>query len=224
MYPFFPDPLFGWFFLAVLFALLAVAAWKDYQSMTVPKWLTVPALGLWDPCSMSARGVMFRQMRPSLPAWALGDQGPAVGGLDGLLFALAGFLVAFALFFLLWILGACGGGDVKLFAALGAWIGPGLTISVLIVTIGVVFCFLLGRMVTQLSTGRWKDFQQTANAAKPLQQTGTTGRHSRKRALSFALPLMISVALVLPWSLRSDLRLGAVPHLDANEKEHVHAR
>ena len=46
MSAFFPDPLFGWIFLAALFGILAVAAWKDLRAMMVPKWLTVPALAL----------------------------------------------------------------------------------------------------------------------------------------------------------------------------------
>src|SRR4051812_34982983 len=102
MSAFFPDPLFGWIFLAALFGILAVAAWKDLQAMLVPKWLTVPALAL---------GVLFNVVRgvwlssSGHAAWIFGESGPALGGLDGLLFSLLGFLVAFGLFFLMWILG-----------------------------------------------------------------------------------------------------------------------
>jgi prepilin peptidase CpaA len=47
------------------------------------------------------------------------------GGLGGVWHALAGFAVGLVLFLPLFALRGLGGGDVKLLAALGAWIGPG---------------------------------------------------------------------------------------------------
>jgi prepilin peptidase CpaA len=46
------------------------------------------------------------------------------GGTSGLLAALAGWFVGAALFFPLFALRGMGAGDVKLLAALGAWVGP----------------------------------------------------------------------------------------------------
>ena len=46
------------------------------------------------------------------------------GGVVGLLIASSGWIVGLALFFLPYALGGMGGGDVKLLAALGAWLGP----------------------------------------------------------------------------------------------------
>ncbi len=213
---FFPDPLFGWTYLAALFGVLLAAAWNDLRELVVPKWLTVPALGL---------GLLFNVVRgvwlaaAGQPTWLLGDNGPVVGALDGLLFALLGFAVAFGLFFLMWILGICGGGDVKLFAAVGAWVGPALTLRVLLATLAVVFCFLLGRLVLQLFSGDWKAFRKIMNTG---QRPRRPGHVPRKRALGFALPLMIAAALVLPWSFRVDLRLATNPVQDT-PREHAHA-
>ena len=47
------------------------------------------------------------------------------GGLDGLGHAALGWLVGAVIFILPFALGGLGGGDVKLLAALGAWLGPG---------------------------------------------------------------------------------------------------
>ena len=47
------------------------------------------------------------------------------GGIDGLGHATLGWLVGAAIFILPFTLGGLGGGDVKLLAALGAWLGPG---------------------------------------------------------------------------------------------------
>src|SRR4051812_1481896 len=109
---YFPDPISGWAFFTTLMALLAVASWTDQRRMVVPKWLTLPTLAL---------GLLANVLRGAwlgwhdLPAWSLSSGGPWLGALDGLLFALAGFAMGFVLFFAMWVLGVCGGGDVKLF-------------------------------------------------------------------------------------------------------------
>jgi prepilin peptidase CpaA len=46
------------------------------------------------------------------------------GGSDGLLMACGGWVVGAAVFFVPFALGGLGAGDVKLLAALGAWLGP----------------------------------------------------------------------------------------------------
>jgi prepilin peptidase CpaA len=217
---FFPDPLFGWAYLVALFGLLAAAAWRDLRAMVIPKQLTVPTLAL---------GVLFNAVRGGWlgaeghPAWVLGANGPVVGALDGLLFALGGFALAFALFFLMWFLGVCGGGDVKLFAAFGAWVGPERTLIVMLVTIFVVFFFIMGRLVLRLFSGDWKAVRKAANA-RPLGRPGEAGRHARKHALGFALPLAIAAVLVLLWSFRVELHMAAAPAQDDSAKEHARAR
>jgi prepilin peptidase CpaA len=47
------------------------------------------------------------------------------GGVDGLGHAALGWLVGAVIFIVPFALGGLGGGDVKLLAALGAWLGPG---------------------------------------------------------------------------------------------------
>jgi prepilin peptidase CpaA len=49
-------------------------------------------------------------------------------GWTGLTFAAAGWVVGLLLFLPLFALRGIGGGDVKLLAALGAWLGPGLVV------------------------------------------------------------------------------------------------
>src|SRR5688500_17057938 len=48
----------------------------------------------------------------------------ATGGIGSLGFAAAGWIAGAALFFPFFALGGMGAGDVKLIAALGAWVGP----------------------------------------------------------------------------------------------------
>src|SRR4051812_41152392 len=117
---FFPEPVFGWVYLAALWSLLIAASYLDVRTLTIPKRLSLALLGV---------GLLLNMVRGAWlawdggPTWLLPGDSPLTGGLDGLLFALAGFAAGFGLFLLLWLGGVCGGGDVKLFAALGAWTG-----------------------------------------------------------------------------------------------------
>ncbi len=205
---FFPEPAFGWTYLGALLAILAAASCLDLRWMVVPKWLTVPALAL---------GVVFNVARcgwlgaVGQPVWALGANGPVVGALDGLLFAAAGFVVGFSLFFLMWILGVCGGGDVKLFAALGAWLGPVLAIAVLAVTVGIVCVFVFFRVVFAVCSGNWKMLKQRPTPANRRPQPRQAGRQPRRRALGFSLPVAVATALVLPYVFRVELHFVKPP-------------
>lgn len=56
-------------------------------------------------------------------------------GADGLLFALQGCAAGFATLLLLYLLGAVGAGDVKLFAGIGAWTGLAFAAQTLLYSI-----------------------------------------------------------------------------------------
>src|SRR5262245_15375967 len=108
MEPFFPNLAFAIVFVAVLAVGLALAAWRDWTTMTVPKRLTVGLLGA---------GLLLNVVRGTwlaaegVDGWLPSAGMPLLGTLDGLLFSLSGFGVGFGLFFLLWIFGVAGGGD-----------------------------------------------------------------------------------------------------------------
>lgn len=59
----------------------------------------------------------------------------ATGGWEGLLFALKGGAAGFVVLFVLYLLGAVGAGDVKLFAGIGAWTGLLFTAQTLLYSI-----------------------------------------------------------------------------------------
>ncbi|NWL90450.1 MULTISPECIES: A24 family peptidase [unclassified Paenibacillus] len=70
----------------------------------------------------------------------------ATGGIEGILFAMKGAAAGLGLMFLMYLLRAVGGGDVKLFGAIGAWLGVSLTLSILMYSIlaaGVLGMILL---------------------------------------------------------------------------------
>lgn len=203
---YFPDPLFAWSFLVVLGVILLIAAWIDLRTMKVPKWLTLSAL---------AAGVLVNLLRGLLlglaeqPVWLLGTNGPVVGSMDGLLLSLAGFGAAFSLYFCLWLLNICGGGDVKIAAAVGAWLGPVLVLWVFVATIFTVavvaFCILLGRLLSG------KGMRIPSATAAVAAKKKAAHVQPKQRALAFSLPLALACLLVLPWLFRFDLQLAPRP-------------
>lgn len=85
----------------VLTSALIVAAVIDYRRQRIPNWLTVPLF-------VAGFG------------WHFYLEGP-----QGLLFALYGAGLGFGLMLVPYLLGFMGGGDVKVMAAIGAWLGTG---------------------------------------------------------------------------------------------------
>ena len=57
-------------------------------------------------------------------------------GMDGLWASVLGFAIGFGILFVLWMIATAGGGDVKLMAALGTWLGW-------LTTLKVLFCSLI---------------------------------------------------------------------------------
>jgi len=85
-------------FLVPLLVVL-IAAGIDFRRFRVPNALTFP---------LCFSGLLFH-------AWR--------GGLAGLQFSAGGMLVGFLVLLLFYVLGVMGAGDVKLMAAVGAWVG-----------------------------------------------------------------------------------------------------
>src|SRR4051812_42097258 len=106
MTAFFPDLHFGWAFYAVLVLLTLVSAYVDWRWIVIPKWVSVSTLAAGVAFNL-ARGTWLGAAGESV--WLFGPHGAAVGAVDGLAFALAGFAFGFAVFFLMWGLGICGG-------------------------------------------------------------------------------------------------------------------
>jgi prepilin peptidase CpaA len=110
--------------------VVAVATFTDLRSRRVPNWLVLPFLLV---------GILVSPWRHDWEGIGRGFW-PGNGhgfGWHGLEQSLAGAGLGLLLFGVLFWLGGMGAGDVKLCAAIGAWIGPGQFI-VALVTIGLV--------------------------------------------------------------------------------------
>ena len=158
--------------LVAIFALTLTALVFDLRLRKIPNWLTVSALGL---------GLTFQSV---------------VGGWSGLAAALQGFGIGFGVLFVLWLMGAGGGGDVKLIGALGAWLGAQLTVYTMISS--AVFVVLGGGAVfmAALISRRLR-----AAAASPESRAA-------RRLMPFAVPLALGTWCILAWKVASEYQHG----------------
>lgn len=198
---FFPDPILAWVYLTTLTIILSVASYIDYRHFTIPKWLSLSTLAIGLVINM-IRGAWLGSTENAV--WVLGENGLIVGIVDGILFSVTGLLVAFALYFSMWIMNICGGGDVKIAAAIGAWVGPGLVLWVFagtIITVSVITTFML---IWKLLSGQ--GFKRPSETLKKWDSADKSGKPKKGR-ISFSLPLAIACVLVLAWMFRADLQL-----------------
>jgi prepilin peptidase CpaA len=96
------------YFLVGATLVTAVAAWTDFRAGSIPNWLTLPAIGF----GIVGHGAL---------GWYL--EGPRVG-LEEAATSLAGLLLCSLAPGIMFWKGGMGGGDLKLFAALGALCQP----------------------------------------------------------------------------------------------------
>ena len=197
--PFFPDPYFAWTFYAFLVAFCLQGAYLDLRRAILPKKLTLSllAVGVVFNIVRGARlGLMDKQLSwlPTGNVW--------LGAADGFLFSLVGFVLTMVLFIIFWIMKLCGGGDVKLFAALGAWIGFPYSVFVMLGSVVVMVLLLIGRLLA----GGLSPIAVRKRLMQSQVIQGGPGKGKWK--MTYALPVAVSVAVVLLWVYRFDLNLA----------------
>ena len=169
--------------LVPMFALLTWAAVVDLRSRRIPNWLTL---------SLALTGFVqsFLAMHAVTP-WQ----------------SVLGLVTGLTLNVGLFALRIRGGGDVKLFAGLGAWLGPWLTFEVFLAStmiaalLAVAQCAFNGKLVAL--------FRNTAvlavSAAHPRELglahvTRPDGTfQSVGRPVPYAVPVILATAAVLIW-------------------------
>ena len=172
-------------FVVAVALYVAIAAGSDFHLHRIPNYITVPTaiLGL-------AYNAVAPIVQPSTDTVRLSV------GLWGWNGSLAGFALGFGLLFFPWLLGGAGMGDVKLLAALGAWLGPWWLFVAFALSM-VIACALalavLLRNVAMRGVGKAKKKFTDA-----LELTGDMGRKkSARRIVPFAVPVALGTWLVL---------------------------
>jgi prepilin peptidase CpaA len=101
--------------------VLAVATFTDLRSRRIPNWLVLPFL---------VAGIVVSPWRSDWP-------GVRQGFWHGLGQSFAGLAIGVLIYGFLFWMGGMGAGDVKLCAAIGAWVGPAQLFIALVMT-GIV--------------------------------------------------------------------------------------
>jgi prepilin peptidase CpaA len=173
--------------LVPLFAMLAWAAVTDVRDRKIRNWLTFT--------------LMITGLIQSLTVLRTVNPGSAF----------LGMLCGFGLTFLLFAIGALGGGDVKLLTGVGAWLGP-------LPTLLVFFAAALAGMVIVIVQAIWQRrlfllLRNTATVAVNVAHVRTVGVAHLKvtekscrtvqRPLPYAVPVLFGVCAVVARGLYS---------------------
>jgi prepilin peptidase CpaA len=159
-----------------LLGLLLLAAVIDLRQRRIPNWLTF---------GLIAAGF----------ARALVITGPS-----GIPPALSGLAAAAAVPFILFVMGALGGGDVKLLAGIGTWLGATQALAVFAGTCVIGLVLILFQAVSQRRVAAL--FRNSAVLAAGIAQKGVAGCadesfSSIDRPLPYAVPVSLATLLIL---------------------------
>jgi prepilin peptidase CpaA len=167
--------------LAPLMALLLWAAIEDLRARRIRNWLTF---------SLIFSGLILSFI-------GHGAISPGAAGL--------GLLVGFALPFTLFVLGALGGGDVKLLAGVGAWVGPAGAFEVFCAAAVIGLIIVLAQATAQ---GRLRTLSRNSAVLAinlvhvgdvGLEHASATGKSFRSidKPLPYAVPVLLAVTLLI---------------------------
>jgi len=125
----------------------------------------------------------------------------ATGGARGLGLSAGGWLVGLAVFLPFFLLGGMGAGDVKLVAALGAWLGPGKVVWVALYggIAGGVLAVIVAASHGYLRQAFWNLgyllWFWRAGGPRPL--AALTLEHAKGPRLAYAVPIAIGMGATL---------------------------
>ena len=161
---------------AVFTLLLVVGCVSDLRSRRIPNELVLAIL---------ITGWLFALFSPDV--WS------------ALKLSLAGTALGFAIWIGFYVLGAIGAGDVKFFAAAGAWLGPGLTWRAALVAAVAGGVLAVGMLVLEKRLGSSIRRIALAASARTMAVVPDSSDSSTKnRRLPYGVALAVG-ALVAAW-------------------------
>lgn len=125
----------------------------------------------------------------------------ATNGLSGLALSAGGWLLGVALFFPMFALRGMGAGDVKLLAAVGAWLGPAQVIWVALITsvaggvLGLLVAAYRGYLRTALANILALFTHWRVSGIRPVEHV--TLADSRGPRLAYAVPIAVGTMVTL---------------------------
>jgi len=164
-----------------MIGLLGCAAVTDLRARRIPNWLTL-ALAITGVAQSFATGATVTPM-----------------------VSVVGLLIGFFLPFILFALGALGGGDVKMLAGIGAWMGALGVFQVFIIAaiVGLVIVLIQsavqGRLVTLFRNSAVLMINIVHLREMGAEHVAETGKSCRSvdRPLPYAVPVLTAVLLLM---------------------------
>ena len=132
---------------ALLFALLAVAAATDFRRRKIYNWTTYPGILL----ALGINAVATLLEQKGLLASEQAEQSLGEVGLEA---SLSGFLLCGALMLVCYVVFGVGGGDVKLMAMIGAFLGLERGLETLLWTFVLAACLGIIALAWKVGPGR----------------------------------------------------------------------
>jgi len=170
----------------ITFAVVGIVTVIDYRRFRIPNVITYP---------FASAGLLFHYVN---------------GGVPGLLTSLVGLIVGGMLLIAPFILHGFGGGDVKLLAATGAWLGASDLLWVFIVSgalLGLVSLILICRSATvrraalfnlRLGMVQLRGIGNMLGGEDRVEEV-VLREDRRHRAVPFGVVLSVGLALVFVW-------------------------
>jgi prepilin peptidase CpaA len=125
----------------------------------------------------------------------------ATNGLSGAAMSVSGWFLGAALFFPFFALRGMGAGDVKLLAAVGAWVGPSQVIWVALLTsvaggvLGIVVALFHGYLRNAWTNMVGLLIQWRVSGIRPIENVTLAG--SRGPRLAYAVPIAVGTLVTL---------------------------
>jgi prepilin peptidase CpaA len=167
--------------LIALLVLLIVAAWTDYKDHKIRNWNTYPGILLGFVVNIAGHGI-------------------TASGWDGLQESLMGFFGCGFIMIFSYVLFSVGGGDVKLLAMMGAFLGLEQGVLALLWTFSVAFVFAIVLIIWQI--GALSIFRKTFShiwlvlKSKSWVPLSTSEREPLKAGLFLAPSALVAVIIV----------------------------
>jgi prepilin peptidase CpaA len=167
-----------------MLAMLVVAAVGDWRTRRIPNWLMA---------MLALSGVVASFAMPA-------TNFPTTPGQSGL-----GLLVGFTIPFVLFLLGAVYGADVKMLAGIGAWLGPWHVFEVFIIQaivgllIVLVQCAMTGKLFALFRNSAVLAMNLAHVDALGVKHVSELGQSFKSvdRPLPYAVPVLVATIIVV---------------------------
>ena len=194
-------------FSVFILTFCIATSYTDTWMHRIPNFMTFP---------MAALGILFHLVMYFSGKYEMFAGGSPIFGETGMnpAWSLAGLVVCFLFLFIPWLMGGAGAGDVKLLAALGAWLGiyygfVMFAISMILAAIASLILWVVRKLffdekAQKVGGGgkKSKKEQDLSKRGKGNSEQAAAARKSfrvPKRALPYAVPVLLANIIVLAY-------------------------